>query len=405
MRALNKELDDVRESRLQERDRHARREQENEAEIRGLRERIEDLENEGGGGGSVCLFSPLRDQYLVAILTDVCAQADSQIVDQLRNDIDSLFADLTDLSHRNDDLQTEKEQDMATLRELDTQLKEYKRKYEQAKTELRSSRGGPLSSFLLPHCANFHLTATSQLYMQAPKLDRSTDLLPNSPDGGLLDVHITAFLSGIDALLAAGRSNAPSSVLSPMKVVIHAATSLVDDLRTFEDNTGRDQVDGKSLSSLRGRAEATLSNLVTAAKTHSTSSGMSPVSLLDAAASHLSAAVTDMAKTLNIRKATTAEQEQFTQLGSGSYSGANGFSPSMKPIDEVRNDSISHLRNKSTASTGSSSRRGDGLSSPLSGRQPLSARHQIPFNDQVASPRSGAGSESAWIELKVSPLR
>jgi hypothetical protein len=53
MKALTKELDEVRESRLQERDRFSRREQEDEEQIRSLRERIEELESVGGGGSSV----------------------------------------------------------------------------------------------------------------------------------------------------------------------------------------------------------------------------------------------------------------------------------------------------------------------------------------------------------------
>jgi hypothetical protein len=301
-------------------------------------------------------------------------------VEQLRNDMENLFNDLSDLSRRNDDLLAEKDNDMASIRELDIQLREYKRKYEQAKTELRSSR------------------ATSQLYMQGVKQDRSVDQLPVSPDGGLLDIHVTAFLSGIDSLLTAGRSNAPSSVLSPMKSIVHAATSLIDDARAFDNSPARDQLDIEhgTISSLCERAEATLSNLVTASRTHSTSSGMSPVSLLDAAASHLSATITDLGKTINIRKASKAEQDRFNSPTTSSSS--NGF-PSMKSIEEVRNGSPSHMRKASTTSTGSN-RRADQISSPLSARQPLSSKRFSPPSG--GSPRTAATTkaEDAWIELK-----
>jgi len=49
--------------------------------------------------------------------------------------------ELTDLGRRNDELMTAKEADLAVIRDLDSQLKEYKRRYEQAKTELRSVKG------------------------------------------------------------------------------------------------------------------------------------------------------------------------------------------------------------------------------------------------------------------------
>jgi len=54
--------------------------------------------------------------------------------------------EINELSRRNDELMTSKDSDNVLIRDLDNQLKEYKRKYEQAKTELRSVKG--MSSFL-----------------------------------------------------------------------------------------------------------------------------------------------------------------------------------------------------------------------------------------------------------------
>jgi hypothetical protein len=68
-------------------------------------------------------------------------QADDEIVEQLRSDMENLIAEVSDLSRRNDELMTSKDSDLVVIRDLDAQLKEYKRKYEQAKTELRSVKG------------------------------------------------------------------------------------------------------------------------------------------------------------------------------------------------------------------------------------------------------------------------
>ena len=51
------------------------------------------------------------------------------------------MTELSDLSRRNDELLSSKDNDAAFIRELEAQVKEYKRKYEQAKTELRSAKG------------------------------------------------------------------------------------------------------------------------------------------------------------------------------------------------------------------------------------------------------------------------
>lgn len=53
----------------------------------------------------------------------------------------SLLTELNQLSRRNEELMNAKDADRNIIRDLDNQLKEYKRKYEQAKTELRSVKG------------------------------------------------------------------------------------------------------------------------------------------------------------------------------------------------------------------------------------------------------------------------
>lgn len=64
-----------------------------------------------------------------------------KVVEQLRADLEALMIELNDLSRQNDELITSKDSDLILIRDLGNQLKEYKRKYEQAKTELRSVKG------------------------------------------------------------------------------------------------------------------------------------------------------------------------------------------------------------------------------------------------------------------------
>jgi protein SPA2 len=255
--------------------------------------------------------------------------------------------------------------------------------------------------------------------------------MPVSADGGLVDIHVTAFLTAIDGLLTAGRSPAPSRVLPPMRTVLNAVSAIVDDVRQYERRQSRDS-DNDAVRSLRDRTEATLSNLVTASKTHATSMGMSPVSLLDAAASHLSAAVTELGKMVLIRKATKAEQDQFeaslTSNSNASF-GANGFVPTLRSIDEIRlSSSSSHQRVGSSASrksndtsspipTSLSELQSPPLPSSMLGenlkRRPMTPSSSVgssppPLFDQsrtnaTTSDDSAApeGPDDAWTELKV----
>ena len=271
------------------------------------------------------------------------------------------------------------------------------------------------------------------MFLKATKPD--ADQLPMSPDGGILDIHVTAFMTATDNLLSAGRSHVPSRVLTPMKAVLNAVSAIIDDVRACERRQDHGDSDSEHLRSLRERAEATLSNLVAASKTHATSMGMSPVSLLDAASSHLSATITELAKLLSIRKATKAEQEQFEATyssGATSPFGSNGFVPTLRSIGEIRSSvSSAHQR----AGSSSSQRRANDSPSPvplryppessssvqsppqtsssLHNRRPISPSSSIgssppPLFDQVRSTATASddsspaeGPDEAWAELKV----
>lgn len=55
--------------------------------------------------------------------------------------MEGLLTEVSELSRRNDDLMSAKDMDSMVIRDLDNQMQEYKRKYELAKTELRSVKG------------------------------------------------------------------------------------------------------------------------------------------------------------------------------------------------------------------------------------------------------------------------
>lgn len=231
-----------------------------------------------------------------------------------------------------------------------------------------------------------------------------------SPDGGVLDVHVTAFVSAMDTLLTAGRTNSPTRVLNPMKAVVNAVSAIVEDLRLYERKPRSAEVDLDLLRSLRDRAEATLSNLVQATRTHATSSGMSPVSLLDAASSHLSSTVTEIGKLVFIRKATPAEQEQFTPVAYSTSSPANGYSPSLRSVDENKPQNARTTKRVDFKKPSISSRKGtfdnnrrtfsDPSSSDGSSPPPIFDR---PPTTGVLSDDSAVGEapDEAWNELKV----
>ncbi|KAK7045688.1 component of the polarisome [Paramarasmius palmivorus] len=352
MRNLQKELDELRETRQLEKEREARRALEDDEELQILRVRIQQLEEEQEPGKG---------------------ESDPSDVAALRTNLEDLMSEMTDLQRRNDELDEQNRAQLRTIRDLELKLKDQRLKYDQVKTELRSVK------------------ATSQLFTPLPKLDQ--DQLPVSADGGVLDIHVTAFLSAIDSLLTAGRSSSPTRVLMPMKSVVNAVAAITDDIRTFERQRPRADIDYDALRFLRERAEATLSNLVAVSKKHATSSGMAPVSLLDAAASHVAATITDIGKSICIRKATKAEQEQFT-ASSPVPTSSSPFSPSLGPVGEE-----THQRSASGRFIGDEY----GRRPPSENSSSEQTNSPPPIFDQPttsAGMTSDDGAEDNWAELK-----
>lgn len=67
--------------------------------------------------------------------------------ESLREEVQGLLDALRESSNRNEELMADKDADMLLVQTLNNQVKDYKKKYEQAKTELRNTKGDflPLS--------------------------------------------------------------------------------------------------------------------------------------------------------------------------------------------------------------------------------------------------------------------
>ncbi|UZJ56293.1 hypothetical protein CBS101457_005613 [Exobasidium rhododendri] len=230
-----------------------------------------------------------------------------EVVTELKGEVTNLIEELRQLSLRNDEILSDKDNDQTIIRDLNNQVASYKRKYENAKTGLRN------------------LKATSQLFVQPPKAD---DFMPASEEGVIADLNLTAFQSSIDELVAAARSKTPSKVLLAMKTVVLATTLINDDVAKYEQQKESPSPETKEqLTNIKGRISNTLNNLMTACRNHASSHGMSPVSLLDAAASHVSTSIVDLVKLLKVRKATTAEAEEFEATFTQNGTLPNGLKP------------------------------------------------------------------------------
>lgn len=233
-----------------------------------------------------------------------------RMVQELRDEVASLLDELRRLSARNDAMTADKESDVAIIRDLHQQMSTYKRRFEQAKAELRM------------------MQTTTQLWAQ-PQAEEWKHM---SDRGAIADTNLQAFQSSIDELLSAARSPTPSNVLIAMKTVVLSTTLLTDDVAKFEaqpenmDTLNAQQ--REDVHSLKLSLSEALSNLMNACRQYASSQGLSPVSLVDAAATHVATAVVELIKLLKLRHVSKpAEDDTSLDTPSDTPGAPSGLKP------------------------------------------------------------------------------
>lgn len=319
-----------------------------------------------------------------------------QVAEEVRRDASMFLQEMKELSARSD-AAAEKEEQMANqVSSLEAELKDWKSRYAKAKTQLRNLKASSmgLSQLASPDLLNY-----------------SRDAAFATPDGLVKDVHVTKFQLSIDELLQnARRANSEQTLESMRHVVkcVRAITGDIDSTSLSQIQSPTSSVSGdifaspeKQQAKLKSRVSATANNLITATKNHTSSGGLSPVSLLDAAASHLSTAVVELVKHVKVRPTPEDELEGDDEdadrpmpLKSNVYNNYNASSPNN--LNDNTNSSgvtsaYGHHRSRSSKGGSSDTTRYSAYSSPYSG-----------YDGQTGGMNGANGTgDSGMIEFKV----
>lgn len=238
-----------------------------------------------------------------------------RMVQELRGEVATLLDELRRLSARNDAMTADKESDVAIIRDLHQQMSSYKRRYEGTKAELRMAQ------------------STSQLWSQ-PHVEEWKYV---SPNGAVADTNLRSFQSAIDELLTSARSNTPSNVLVAMKTVVLSTTLVTDDVAKYEAQPDNDlgvlspQQRG-DVETLKSSLSDALTNLMNACRNHASSQGLAPVSLIDAAATHVAIAVVELVKLLKLRRVPRPSEDDFSFDSSHSPTALGSPPNGLKPL-------------------------------------------------------------------------
>jgi hypothetical protein len=125
-------------------------------------------------------------------------------------------------------------------------------------------------------------------------------------DGLVKDIHVTKFQMSVDELLRVARFEDSRVILQQIKMVVVAVRHIIQDV----DHSPL-PVDGTAAQRTKAKSQVsnTANNMIIATRNFASSGGLSPVSLLDAAASHLCTAVIELIRIVKIQASPADELE------------------------------------------------------------------------------------------------
>jgi len=239
----------------------------------------------------------------------IALQEQQEVTEEVRREAQEFLREMRMLSQQSGaswERQTELEQ---TIESLEKEVRDWRNRYARTKTQLRNMRASSMG-----------LT----IDQDAGKYVREKGF--TEENGLVKDVHVTKFQIAIDELLQRARVDNPEQVIDSMKAVVVSVRRITKDI----DAAPRSEEVKQQQAKLKSRVSSTANNLITASKNFASAAGISPVSLLDAAASHLVAAVVELLRTVKIRSTPAGELEDDDDGTITPVDSTGFFSPNSK---------------------------------------------------------------------------
>ncbi|KAJ5684344.1 uncharacterized protein N7477_000689 [Penicillium maclennaniae] len=309
---------------------------EHESIERDLRGQLDEAASTSGDADLVARYAELESKHQSL---QVELQKQEQLTQEVRREASEFLSEMKTLTAQSHTNWEREEQLSNNVQRLEAEVNEWKHRYAKAKSQLRHLRSS--SGGISDHGPDASVLAKEHELVQV--------------DGIVKDIHVTKFQMAIDELLRVARFEDPQNVLAHINFVIMAVRYMIQDV-----DQAPVPVDGSATIRMKakGRVSATANNMITAARNFASSSGLSPVSLLDAAASHLCTAVVELARVVKIQASPVEEfdgyevdvsQEKFpdylsTSASQRRYSNHSEYSAMSHPGDDhpIMQNGMSH---------------------------------------------------------------
>ena len=262
---------------------------EHERMERDLRGQLDEAAGASGDADLVVRYAELESKHESL---QVELQKQEQFTQEVRREASEFLMEMKTLTAQSHSNWEREEQLSNNVHRLETEVNEWKHRYAKAKSQLRHLRTS--SGGISDHGPDASVLAKEHELVQV--------------DGVVKDIHVTKFQMAIDELLRVARFEDSQDVLSHVKFVIQAVRYMIQDM-----DQAPVPVDGSATIRMKakGRVSATANNMITAARNFASSSGLSPVSLLDAAASHLCTAVVELVRIVKIQASPADEFDDY----------------------------------------------------------------------------------------------
>ncbi|KAL4998810.1 hypothetical protein BDV10DRAFT_64278 [Aspergillus recurvatus] len=253
--------------------------------------------HEGGDAELQAQFADLEIKHQ-KLQTELREQ--QQVTEEVRREAAGFLMEMKELSEQSHSRLEHEEQLSQEVHRLEGELNTWKSRYAKAKAQLRHLRASS--------------AGISELRSDANTVVKDNEFLAD--DGLIKDVHVTKFQISIDELLRIARSDDHQHVMQQIKTVVISVRHILQDVAK--------QSDSAECAKATRKVSATANNLITASKNFASSSGLSPISLLDAAASHMSTAVIELIRIVKVRPTPAEElndddEQQFAHMKSPDY--------------------------------------------------------------------------------------
>ncbi|OQD87090.1 hypothetical protein PENANT_c006G08958 [Penicillium antarcticum] len=254
---------------------------------RDLRIQLEESSRGAKDAGLQARYADLESQHqsLQAEL-----QQQQQVTDEVKREASAFLLEMKTLTAESHENWEREERLSNEVQRLEADANEWKHRYAKVKSQLRhlrTSSGGFADS--RPDASVF--TKEHELVQV---------------DGVVKDVHVTKFQMSVDELLRVARFEEPRVVLQQIKAVVVSVRHVLQDV-----DHSPIPVDGTAAQRTKAKSQVsnTANNMITAARNFASSGGLSPVSLLDAAASHLCTAIIELIRIVKIQASPADELE------------------------------------------------------------------------------------------------